>query len=102
MFRPRSPPHAGGIPIPSFGLPRGSNSAEKSILTDQATKCSQKKRLESAKDRQAEPVHQKLIFWFGDQPSAPFGIHHLVEIGKSSGKKAGDWYGPSIVAHILR
>uniref|UniRef100_A0A8D3CMD0 Cysteine protease n=1 Tax=Scophthalmus maximus TaxID=52904 RepID=A0A8D3CMD0_SCOMX len=84
VFRPRSPARAGGVPIPSFGSPRGSNTPEKSL------------------DRLAEPIHRKLVTWFGDQPRASFGVHQLVEIGKSSGKKAGDWYGPSIVAHILR
>lgn len=102
VFRPRSPARAGAIPIPSFGSPRGPNTAQKSLSNDQAPRGSPKKKPESVRDREAELKHHQLVVWFGDQPSAPFGIHQLVEIGKSSGKKAGDWYGPSIVAHILR
>lgn len=102
VFRPRSPVRAGGVPIPSFGSPCGSSTPEKSQTSSQAPKCSLKNRPESVRDRQADHIHHKLLTWFGDLPPTPFGVHQLVDIGKGSGKKAGDWYGPSIVAHILQ
>lgn len=49
-----------------------------------------------------EMYHRTLVSWFGDSLSSQLSIHRLVQLGLAMGKQAGDWYGPAIVAHILK
>ncbi len=37
---------------------------------------------------QLEALHRKVVSWFGDHPSAPFGVHQLVA-GKGVGEESG-------------
>ncbi|XP_075528147.1 autophagy-related 4b [Dermacentor variabilis] len=59
------------------------------------------------RNRQTEAsdyMHRTIVRWFGDRTAdaSPFSLHKLVQMGHESGKQAGDWYGPSSAAYILK
>ena len=49
-------------------------------------------------------LHRQIISYFGDSasPQSPFSIQKLISVGRESGRKAGDWYGPASIANALR
>ena len=46
-----------------------------------------------------ESLHRAIVQWFGDSPSpaCPLSIHQML-----AGKRAGNWFGPASVSHILK
>jgi len=53
---------------------------------------------------QSERLYRAVIQLFSDIPdtrAAPLSLHSVVGLGQAAGKKAGDWFGPHTVAHLL-
>mmetsp|Transcript_2839 Transcript_2839/g.5093 ORF Transcript_2839/g.5093 Transcript_2839/m.5093 type:complete len:372 (+) Transcript_2839:52-1167(+) len=58
-------------------------------------------RLDS--DESAQRAFAEVISLFADDSCshAQFSLHNIIEQGLEFGKKAGEWYGPSTIAHVL-
>ncbi|KAH3675108.1 hypothetical protein WICPIJ_009364 [Wickerhamomyces pijperi] len=52
---------------------------------------------------QNQNTHDEIVSLFIDDPLFPFSIHNIVQKGKIlSGKKAGEWFGPSATARSIQ
>ena len=51
----------------------------------------------------SDVMHQTIISYFSDMASthSPFSIQQLISVGRDTGRKAGDWYGPASIANAL-
>lgn len=62
-------------------------------------------RWSGAQSDKEDMIHRMIVKWFGDEPlesCSPFSVHQFIRIAQGMGKKAGDWFGPASVAHILK
>ena len=56
-----------------------------------------------AVDAGDELMHKKIIRLFGDNLESPLSIHNFMEIAENSfSKKPGDWFGPTVTAHLIK
>ncbi|XP_046850848.1 cysteine protease ATG4D-like [Xenia sp. Carnegie-2017] len=49
-------------------------------------------------------LYKSILRFFNDSPMeiSPFSLHKLVKLSAAFGKQPGDWFGPSLVAHVLK
>ncbi|CAG2110224.1 unnamed protein product [Medioppia subpectinata] len=62
-------------------------------------------RWKGSQSDKEDMIHRMIVKWFADDPNpscSPFSVHQLVRFGEQMGKRAGDWYGPASVAHLLK